>query len=99
MAKQHETIGLDINVYEMNAEQTVSTLSDRVSVAKSQGWTDLYFTHDQECMNLMGIRPPDPAEIEKAKQRRRQQYERLKKEFEGEERDRITKLIDKMTLK
>jgi hypothetical protein len=79
--------------------EAMKKISSTVENAVRDGWTELYLLPDEDMLSVRGVRPPDKAAIQAAKEKRRKQFERLKKEFEGGEQDRITKLIDKMTLK
>lgn len=82
-AYTHPKLNYEFNVYKYDATQLINHMDKLLAEAKLSGWESLYFSTDGEYMSLMGVKPPDQEEIRKAKERRRKQYERLKKEFEG----------------
>ena len=88
-----------LNPGPFDADEAIAIIKKRVDEARKGGWDKIYITTDETLISIMGVKPPDPEAVAAAKEKRRKQFERLKKEFEGEERERMTKLIDKMTLK
>lgn len=79
----HPTLGSDINIYANDADELIHLMSRFLGEARLLGWEKLYFSHEEGYLYLMGTEPPNEEEIRKAKEKRRKQYERLKKEFEG----------------
>lgn len=60
-------------------------IGDVARQAEKDGWTKLYIDGlDDGWIAIMGVKPPDLKAIAAAKEKRRKQFERLKKEFEGE---------------
>lgn len=78
---EHSSFGIT----NFDADVTLEVMARRLELAKKDGWQKLYFDADNHGITLFGIKPPDPEEIRKAKDKRRKQYERLKREFEGGE--------------
>ena len=69
----------------LDARGTLEKIGHEVGAAEKEGWTSLYLRTDEGfCISILGIKPPDQAAIAAAKEKRRKQFERLKKEFEGD---------------
>jgi hypothetical protein len=84
MAKNYEPFGDDIKPDNMAADVLLMCMGGMLKKAEAANWTDLYFTASyDDGIALFGVKPPNKEEIEKAREKRRKQYERLKKEFEG----------------
>lgn len=74
-----------LNILPLNADETIKSLKYHVDDAKNAGWDKMYITTEEYGgLSIMGIKPPDPKAIAAAKEKRRKQFERLKKEFEGD---------------
>lgn len=73
-----------VSIYSLDADETIRSLKYHVEDARKAGWTKIYISSDERGeLTVMGVKPPDPKAIAAAKERRRKQFERLKKEFEG----------------
>lgn len=82
MAKKEECFAPYIDPYG-DAEEIIESLITLVASAKKEGWTNLQFWADEnEHIALWGNRPQSPEEVAAAREKRRKQYERLKREFE-----------------
>ena len=88
-----------ISIFNLDPYDALDKIKLVVDEAIEHGWKKVYLLPDEDLLFIRGVKPADPMAVEAAKEKRRKQFERLKKEFESEERDRMTKLIDKMTLK
>lgn len=71
-------------IHDKSALAAIQRISNHVRDAVSAGWSGLYLLPDEDFLSVMGVRPPDKKAVESAKEKRRKQYERLKKEFEGD---------------
>lgn len=73
-----------LNPEPFDADEAIEIIKKRVDDARRAGWDKVYLTTDDSLITIMGVKPPDPAAVAAAKEKRRKQYERLKKEFEGD---------------
>lgn len=73
-----------LNPGPFDADEAMAIIKKRVEDARKAGWDKLYLTTDDSLITVMGVKPPDPEAIAAAKEKRRKQFERLKKEFEGD---------------
>ena len=80
MSKYNEYTHLTIHRF--SAHEALETLSGHIADATKLGWSELYIIPDDDYLCIMGVKPPDQEAIMAAKEKRRKQYERLKKEFE-----------------
>ena len=74
-----------------DAQTAIEKIKTAVNDAIEAGWTEVYILPDEDMITVRGVRPPDQEAIKAAKEKRRKQYERLKKEFDGEASDRVGK--------
>lgn len=66
-----------------DVDELIDKLKKVLQEATAKGWTRLYASTTTDGIDILGFPPPDPEKIRKAAERRRKQYERLKKEFES----------------
>ena len=73
-----------LNPGPFDADEAIAVIKKRVDEARKCGWDKIYITTDETLISIMGVKPPDPVAVAAAKEKRRKQFERLKKEFEGD---------------
>lgn len=84
MAKPKYDQYISFAVHDKSAAFAIQRIANHVQDAVRAGWSELYLLPDEDLLSVMGVKPPDPKAIESAKEKRRKQYERLKKEFESD---------------
>lgn len=85
MSKYDEYAALALFKYD--AHTAIGKITNYVNDAIKAGWREVYLSPDENILCIMGVKPPDQEATKAAKEKRRKQYERLKKEFDGDAND------------
>lgn len=72
----------NVGLVHLSAHDAIEKIKAHVDDAVGLGWSELYLLPDEDLLSIRGVKPPDKEAIIAAKEKRRKQYERLKKEFE-----------------
>lgn len=72
-----------LSIFNLDPYDALDKIRLVVDEAIEHGWKKVYLLPDEGLLCICGVKPPDPAAVAAAKEKRRKQFERLKKEFEG----------------
>ena len=75
------------SIHNYSSYTAIEKIKTRVNDAINAGWKEVYLLPDEGELCIRGVKPKNPEAIKAAKEKRRKQYERLKKEFDGDAND------------